>query len=158
MRWLLTSQGNQRRKSTSEVRVQLIVMPEATTEYIRGAGLWRVGLFVANDRDGSGVRHNYIRQMLNEIEAGKELTASAPLRFDLNTDFDMRRVGCGKTRYLCLEFAKGDRPQPDFNLLLANDFYVECQLKTCKGEHVFDADEDHLVQMRTRIIGVYRSF
>ncbi|XP_071496955.1 uncharacterized protein [Diadema antillarum] len=126
MQWMLTPIAGQ-----NEARLQLIVMPEPTTEYIHGTGMWRVGLFSAASRDGSGVRQNYVRQVLNEYEAARDLTASSPLRFDLNTHIDLREVGCGNARYLCLEFAKGDRPRPNFNLPIANNHFVDCKLYRC---------------------------
>ncbi|XP_041459601.1 uncharacterized protein LOC121411135 [Lytechinus variegatus] len=134
MQWMLTpilDLGS--RRAAQSVRIQLIVMPEAGTDYIHGSGLWRVGLFSSGQRDGRGVRHQYVRQILNEYETSRELTVSLPLRFDLNTDFNMEGIGCGDTRYICIEFTKGDRPRPNFNLPMTNNHFINCHLYRCKN-------------------------
>lgn len=135
MQWLLTPMSTLGAPGAAlTVRVKLIVMPEAATDYIHGSSLWRVGLYLSGERDGGGVRHQYVRQILDDYETSRELTVSSPLIFDLITNFNMEGVGCGDKRYVCLEFAKGDRPRPNFNLPIVNNHFVECHLYRCRGE------------------------
>ena len=54
------------------------------------------------------------------------------MKFDVNTRFDMRQLGCGPYKYFCVEFGKDSLAVPDFYMPLSNgDVSVSCQRSVC---------------------------
>ena len=53
----------------------------------------------------------------------------------VNFDLDMRGLTCNQVQYVCVEFAKGDRPTTVFNLIPVPDpsVLVSCSPAECEG-------------------------
>ncbi|XP_072021184.1 uncharacterized protein [Amphiura filiformis] len=115
----------------SDVSFTLTITPNPSTDVISGDGLWRVGVFGSQRENGDEPRESYKRQVLNQLQANQALSES-PLVFDVQTTIDMREMGCGAFKFLCIEFSKGDEPAPDFRMPLnGRDSLISCQNVPC---------------------------
>ena len=129
----------------SNVTLQVTVLPADTTDAIAGDGIWRLGIFFSTRSDGRGDRLRYNKQILSEDYASLPLASRLPLVFlDVHTLIDVTGLGCDNWRYVCVEFAKGENPVPDFELPLPGgaDFAVSCRSFPCtlsRGRHRFVA-------------------
>ncbi|XP_038058442.1 uncharacterized protein LOC119729773 [Patiria miniata] len=121
-----------------------ISMTEDTRE-LSGKGLWRLGLFGSRNPDGSGERHDYVRQTLNRDQSGSPITSGGNVDLaDINTQFDAGTVGCTDYQYICLEVAKGDTADPDFTFGVTNhrsdstaEEMVSCKKAPCDARAEF---------------------
>lgn len=119
----------------SDVSFSLTLTPQSSSDIITGSGLWRVGVFGSKVESGVEPRTSYQRQVLNQLHTSQPLGGSAPTTFDIQTQMDMREMGCGPYKYFCVEFAKGDNPQPDFNIPLNGGVsLVNCQHIPCRSK------------------------
>lgn len=117
---------------SSDVNIQAWITPSPTTDYIYGDGLWRLGIFGSSSQTGVGRKVAYRRQILARRDASAPMHAAAPLEFDVATHFELWRVGCNDIGFLCVEFGKGDSPDPNFNIPLpGGGAVVSCQRATC---------------------------
>ncbi len=101
-----------------------------------------MGIFGSTNIDGHGPRHDYKQQILGPFEQGNPLIPPNFLTFDIETEFDIKSVGCNKFKYVCLEFDKGDRPSLEFDLVVEDGVLgpiISCQAApcACKYQPVF---------------------
>ncbi|XP_022088426.1 collagen alpha-1(II) chain-like [Acanthaster planci] len=125
------------------VRFDVDVEPRPSAGSISGENLWRVGLFGSTRPDGRGPRIGPQRQILTRDLSSRDLTASQTLQLDdINAEFDLTSIGCEtEYQYLCLEFAKGLRAEPDFKFQAANggEVITKCKDQDCrKGVKIED--------------------
>ena len=95
----------------------------------------------------------FFHQVLNQLQSNQALT-DGPLIFDVQTTLDMREMGCGIYKYLCIEFAKGDNPQPDFRMPLnGRQSLISCQNVPClsKYKHGKQTSAFILVHFKTNL-------
>ena len=126
-----------RRNAPSDVSVSASMYTMPGSDVINGRGLWRIGLFGSPSANGSsGDRFNYVRQLLSPSESSQNAGPSTKLTFpSLITQFDVLSLGCTEFKYLCIEIAKGDNPQPDF--VFHNDAQkpiILCRKVSCQGQ------------------------
>ena len=104
---------------------------------VNGLGLWRVGVFASTQADGSGRREAENTQILDAYNQGQALTPPTPLNFDVNgIRFNMNPLGCESYRYLCVEFTRGVRADPDFafQTIDGGDNLVSCKEVQCQSK------------------------
>ncbi len=123
----------------SNITLQVTILPSDQTDTIVGANLWRLGIFFSKATNGQGLRHRYDQQILPQEYADWPLAPRQPLLFlDVTTLIDVTGLGCNAWRYVCIEFAKGANPIPDFELPLpgGRDAAVSCREFPCTGGHL----------------------
>ncbi|XP_030855714.1 alpha-2 collagen isoform X1 [Strongylocentrotus purpuratus] len=102
-----------------------------------GDGLWRIGVFGAQNPQGTGPRLDYKRQILTRGQSSTPAEGEGmPLELNaLETEFDLSQIGCdSEYRWLCLEFAKGLRASPDFEFEIngGGDVIISCKEQPCR--------------------------
>lgn len=115
--------------------VDLSTLPDSGSA--DGDGLWRIGVFGAQNVDGAGPRLGYLRQILDRNEASTPAAgAGEPLQLkNLATEFDLSQIGCdSEYTFLCLEFSKGMRANPDFEFEVqgGGDVIISCKEQPCR--------------------------
>ncbi|XP_038058585.1 collagen alpha-2(I) chain-like [Patiria miniata] len=125
------------------VRFDVNVEPRPNTGSVSGENLWRIGAFGSTRPDGRGPRIGPQRQILSRDLSSKDLTSGQTLRFDdINSEFDLSSIGCEtEYQYLCLEYAKGLRAEPDFKFQAADggEVVTKCKEQDCrKGVKIED--------------------
>ena len=101
---------------------------------VSGVHLWKLSLFGSKNKQGTGERFAPIEQLLTGAQAATTMRSGLPLQFDdVVTEFDVSWLGCEDFQFLCLEFSRGDNPQPEFYLLYETDTtsLVTCKKSTC---------------------------
>ncbi|XP_033624155.1 uncharacterized protein LOC117287759 isoform X2 [Asterias rubens] len=137
---------NMNANGLTDLRVFVNVTPTADTDTISGQNLWRIGVYGSRVRegvDGYQDRYDYNPQILQVHDARRVFGPGRPLKFDVNTRFDMRQLGCGPYKYFCVEFGKDSLAVPDFYMPLSNgDVSVSCQRSVCPegGSHTGGTD------------------
>ena len=120
----------------TRVRFNIDVEPRPNAGSASGDSLWRVGVFGATRPDGKGPRIGTKRQILSRDLSGRDLTAGQTLNFDaVDTEFDLTSVGCeSEYQYLCIEYAKGLRAQPDFKFKTSDnkEIVTRCKSQECR--------------------------
>lgn len=100
-----------------------------------GNNLWRVGFFTSPDEIGS-VKSNYDPQILTRSSSSTDLEPGEALKLDnVNTQVDLTGLGCEEDmKFVCLEFAKGQRANPDFKFEVSGggDVLVKCIEQECE--------------------------
>ena len=108
-----------------------------------GEGLWRVGMFGSESPEGA--RFGEVYQTLNEEE--DSTTKKGPqLQIDgIASDFELGTIGCGDVQYVCVEFAKGDEPDPPFTMTVesgrgdsSTDTLITCKEQECSAREFHD--------------------
>ncbi|XP_041460889.1 uncharacterized protein LOC121412045 [Lytechinus variegatus] len=125
-----------RRSAPSDIVLDVLVQITPDSELIQGNGLWRIGLFGSPLANGSSSeRFNYVRQLLDPALASLPITPGQKINFPaLPAQFKIIELGCSRYKYICLEIAKGDEPQPDF--VFHNDQQkplIFCKSVSCPG-------------------------
>ncbi|XP_072173534.1 uncharacterized protein [Diadema setosum] len=115
-----------------------------------GDGLWRIGVFGAQNPQGTGPRLDYKRQILTRGQSSTPAEGEgAPLELqNLETEFDLSQLGCdSEYRYLCLEFAKGLRASPDFEFEIngGGDVIISCKEQPCRRPVIINDVETNLL-------------
>lgn len=89
-----------------------------------------------SDPNGHGLRHSEVHQTLNEEQAATPKTCANLYIKRIKTDFELGSIGCGDVKNVCLEFAKGDTPDPPFAMRFDNgdDWAFSNSLITCKKQ------------------------
>ena len=121
--------------------LQASISMAADTRDLSGEGLWRLGLFGSQNPDGSGQRHDYIHQTLNQDQSNSMITSGENLDLtDISTQFDAGTIGCTDFQYICVEFAKGENAEPDISFKVANhrsdsggEEMISCKPAPCKA-------------------------
>lgn len=105
-----------------------------TSRDVAGTNLWRLGMFGSKYDDGSGEKFNYVPQTLDAVEGSMSTVQASDLIFtEATAEFDIAAVGCNEFRYVCMEFAKGPAPTPDFTLNVVEEEITDKDVKTlCK--------------------------
>ena len=90
---------------------------------VSGTGLWKLSVYGSNNDDGSGDKFQPTDQLLSNSQQALPAVSGQNLTFtDLQGRLDFNGFGCDNpVRYLCVEFSKGDSPNPDFNLTSLQD-------------------------------------
>ncbi|XP_022088423.1 uncharacterized protein LOC110978061 isoform X2 [Acanthaster planci] len=118
------------------IRLNVGVESRPSAGSASGDGLWRVGIFGSTRPDGKGKQIGLTQQILTRDQSSRDLTAGQPLDFvGVDTEFDLSAIGCeSEFQYLCVEFAKGRRAQPDFKFQTAggDDVIVKCKDEECR--------------------------
>ena len=120
----------------SNITVNVITRFHDDLGTIKGQGLWRLGLFFSSSRFGRGDRLRYDPQILPAKYADMKMDPREQMVFqDVTTHIDISGLGCGRWRYVCVEFGKGENASPDFELEFENggDTEVSCQSFPCVG-------------------------
>ncbi|XP_072024307.1 uncharacterized protein [Amphiura filiformis] len=86
---------------------------------VRGTGLWKLSMYGSKNNDGTGEQFDRIDQLLSRSQQDMPLVNGEALDFvHMKGELEISAIGCDKAfRYLCLDFAKGDRPTPDFSFM-----------------------------------------
>ena len=111
------------------------------TGSVDGNALWRVGMYGSPNPQGSGPKKlDYTRQILTQDQAAESLRAGETMEIPfMETEFDLTKIGCEEEfQYLCLEFTKGQRAQPDFMFEIQDggEEIVRCKKQPCrKGKY-----------------------
>lgn len=114
-----------RGKSNMDITATIVTNPHS--DEIRGRGLWRVGVFGSRNQDGSGQRRNEVPDILSDSAASTPLIPGRDLVLPANYDLNLQGIGTGEDfPYFCMEFAKGDSPNPDFELPITGGSIVSC--------------------------------
>ncbi|XP_072044610.1 uncharacterized protein [Amphiura filiformis] len=80
---------------------------------VEGTGLWKVGMWVSANDDGSGERVGYKEQVLSNTIRRPPLFGGFEAIFpDIEYALDGTNATCTQMTYLCVEFGKGDAPVP----------------------------------------------
>ena len=118
------------------IRLDVDVESRPTAGSATGDNLWRVGIFGSTRPDGKGKQIGLQRQILTRDQSGLDLTAGRTLSFDgLDSQFDLSQIGCEtEFQYLCVEFAKGLRAEPDFKFQTASggNVTIKCKDAECR--------------------------
>ncbi len=127
---LLNDQGND-----FDLDVRVDSLPGGAQ--VTGSRLWRVGTFGSKNGDGTGDRLDYRGQILDRRSASTSLTPGSYLQMNnLPTTFDFSKLGCElEYQFFCVEFAKGYKAAPNFNLKFQNsrgNSLVKCKKVECK--------------------------
>ncbi len=98
-----------------------------------GRGLWKINIFGSKNNKGKGQRFDEKTQIASPDEQGYPLRPRNGLSFvQMQTAMDLATVGCTEVKYLCVEFMKGDRPKPNYEMIIdGGDSLISCQLRDC---------------------------
>ncbi|XP_038058441.1 collagen alpha-2(V) chain-like isoform X2 [Patiria miniata] len=120
----------------SPIRLSVDVEPRPSAGSATGDSMWRVGIFGSTRPDGKGRQIGLRRQILNRPQSSRDLTAGQTLSFpEIDTEFDLSAIGCeSEFQYLCVEYAKGLRAQPDFKFETARggEVVTKCKDQECR--------------------------
>ncbi|XP_072044608.1 uncharacterized protein [Amphiura filiformis] len=108
---------------------------------VEGTGLWKVGMWVSANDDGSGERVGYKEQVLTHGQAGQ--TIQRPPFFGgyqftipgIEYAFYSTNATCAQMTYLCMEFGKGDSPDPIYPQLPFDVEGVESEFDNSPNPH-----------------------
>ena len=118
------------------VRLDIDINSRPNTGSASGDSLWRLGVYGATRPDGKGPQIGLQRQVLTRDQSSRYLNGGDTLSFDgVDLSFDLSEIGCNtEYQYLCVEFAKGLRAQPDFKFETASgsDVVVKCKDEECR--------------------------
>ena len=125
---------------SQEINLEVMLLPHSNrVNAVMGQGLWRMGIFGSLNADGRGPKHDYRQQILGPFEEGNPLIPPNFLQFDIDAQFDIKAVGCGAYKYVCLEFDKGDNPSIDFDLVVEDGVLgpiISCQAAPCACKYI----------------------
>ena len=123
------------RTGLSDLVIQIIGKEHPNSDVITGDGLWRIGLYASDDSDPLGPKYRYQTQILSDEQQSIPLHPDAPLTISgINAKFNVNGLGCGQLNFICIEFTKGDSPQPDFQMPLpqTDSDGVTTRIASCK--------------------------
>ncbi|XP_071823316.1 uncharacterized protein [Apostichopus japonicus] len=128
------------------VSIDIDVTFRDDTRDLEGDDLWSVSLFGSSDPLGDGPRIGEVAQILNDAEGSTDIANGDPLDIDgIETEFEYGTIGCMEdVNYICMEFTKGDAPDPAFTLIVegghgdvSRDSLVLCKAQECQSRVVF---------------------
>lgn len=135
--WSLTPIERPAKGCARKVNVDIWVNFTENTRDLKGEGLWRLGIFGSSNADGFGSRYGEVRQAINEVQATTRLTDARPIMInEIMTDFELGSIGCiSEFPYYCVEFAKGDSPNPDYTFVTesGDSSLIGCEARECKA-------------------------
>ncbi|XP_033116763.1 uncharacterized protein LOC117116766 [Anneissia japonica] len=136
MSWIVDAYVRQGIPSDVTIRSSIQMSPNHGGA--EGTDLWRMGLFINSQEDGKGDSLPQRQdQILNRTEASKNVRPGQKLNITGTASIDLTGVGCGKYRYLCIEFGKGRDPQPnDFGFTLGSgeSSVISCRELSCQDD------------------------
>lgn len=100
--------------------LNIIVNRKLSSRKVQGENLWKLGAWMSVNEDGSGTKYLYKENIFNTKEASKSWLKSTypPWKWSkLRYIPDFRDDSCAACEVFCLEFGKGDHPQPTYNIL-----------------------------------------
>ena len=103
---------------------------------LSGTGLWRMGIYASQNRNGTGPRLHYTEQVLDPRAASTSLSSGSLLFLrSVQTEFDISTLGCLEFTHLCAEFTQGDNPSPEFKFEVAGggNVITECIEVECSA-------------------------
>lgn len=123
------------------VRLDVTTKLRSDTRDINGTRLWRLGLYGSTSESGLGTKFDEVYQLLTDDLVGLAIENKKPLKFGtLTTEFEFGTIGCvDDVNYVCLEFEKNDKPDPDYVILIedkeGNDVksLINCKKKLCEA-------------------------
>ncbi|PIK42192.1 hypothetical protein BSL78_20957 [Apostichopus japonicus] len=126
-----------------ELDVNVDFTPDSANK--KGEGLWRVGMFGSESPDGDGDRYGDVYQTLNEEKATTAKKGTELVIDDIATEFEIGTIGCTEVRYICVEFAQGDDPDPPFTMNVESSrgdtsttSLVTCKEHECSARAIFN--------------------
>ncbi|XP_071496971.1 uncharacterized protein [Diadema antillarum] len=116
-----------------EVTVEAFLFANETSESVAGSNLWRMGVFGSTNVDGTGPKFGYIPQILDEAGSGQTLVAGLPLPIQGRFPFEITALGCNEFGYMCVEFTRGENPEPyfPFQTNSGKDVFTSCRVAPC---------------------------
>ncbi|XP_071825938.1 uncharacterized protein [Apostichopus japonicus] len=111
----------------ADMGVTATVSTSLNSDRIEGRGLWRLGIFGSRSQDGSGERLHEMRNILSDDVAAMPLIPGQELVLPGNAIINLQGIGTGQDfSYFCMEFAKGDHADPDFDMPMQGGSIVSC--------------------------------
>ncbi|KAJ8019767.1 hypothetical protein HOLleu_41489 [Holothuria leucospilota] len=116
---------------------------------LSGDGLYEMSVFVASDQDGSDRQTPSFDQVLTPGQMSTKLPAGGPLVINgiMTPPLIAEQLGCAEMRYLCVEFRKGPRANPDYtaeftqseteigsaddNVVFKKNSLIQCREENC---------------------------
>lgn len=93
-----------------------------------------MNLFGSGTKTGKGKRFELQEQIATAQMAGATLGASKSVVFSgMETEIDIGAIGCGDVPFLCLEFRKGERPKPNYVMIMEGDSLISCKRRDCES-------------------------
>lgn len=124
---------------STEINLDVMLIPHTNrVNAVMGTGMWRMGIFGAENSRGTGPRHDYQSQILSSFDQSNPLLPPNFLEFDVDTEFDIKSVGCGQYKYVCVEFDKAGTTSIEFDLVVEDGVLgpiVSCQAAPCACEY-----------------------
>ncbi|XP_071941984.1 uncharacterized protein [Antedon mediterranea] len=120
----------------SSFLLDIFITADKRSNDIDGISLWRVAMFGSRNPDGSGRRMDISDQILPVIHQSASFSKTVPLQFTgIRGQEDMRGMYCTDIRFLCIEFGKHRKPNPDFNFYAGpdSDTLSSCQEIPCEN-------------------------
>ena len=98
-----------------------------------GSGLWKLNIFGSKNKNGKGERFDEKTQIATPDKASAPLIKGRSVRFpQMETTMDMGTIGCTEVNFLCVEFMKGDRPRPDYVMVIEDgNSLINCKAAEC---------------------------
>ncbi|XP_072044609.1 uncharacterized protein [Amphiura filiformis] len=97
--------------TANDLVVTLNVKINERGQGVEGTGLWKVGMWVSANDDGSGERVGYKEQVLSTAIRRPPFFGGFEATFpDIEYALDGTNATCTQMTYLCMEFGKGDAP------------------------------------------------
>lgn len=120
----------------SPLTIDANVLFDPDSPDVAGDGLWQLGVFAAKMPDGTGPRRDEVTQTLDPYNQALPLEEGGPLDFgSIDVPFPIDELGCDEYRWLCIEFKRGEAPNPDFGFTTESgeDSLISCKEQKCRG-------------------------
>ena len=102
-------------KDPISIEATIIFAPSLSTN-VSGTGLWRLAMYGAKTKNGSGDHFQRVEQTLSSSQQAQPLVAGGDITFvDAYGEIDITAIGCGEFRFICFDFLQGESPSPDFS-------------------------------------------
>ncbi|KAJ8019709.1 Extracellular matrix protein FRAS1 [Holothuria leucospilota] len=93
------------------------VAKKLSSRTVQGKNMWRLGTWISENADGSGVKMSFHPNIFNKENAAKTFRRRNPTNFkwpELEYSIEPGQASCGS--YLCFEFDKQENPIPTYNI------------------------------------------
>ena len=120
-------------EGTNPCVVNATVHVANSSHSVNGIGLWKMSVYGGLNDQGEGGRSQNNENILSAQQQNQPYTSgSSTLVFTrAQANIALGSLGCGRYKYLCIDFQKGDNPQPDYNFMSIqprNHKYTYCHL------------------------------